>query len=307
MDFAKHIETEQGEIVKSNYEKDVANYLYEQGIEYVYEKPLKLSDGVTVHPDFYLPEFDIYIEIYGMWGDQKYSQDRSKKQWAYDQDDIKVIELWFGNGRGSFRYHLEREFEVLTGVPFPSKQNRMSVKKGSGRSFRSNSKESLFDQLDKLFAKFPHLASRLLFLVILLLLIVKFFPQSEQGASLHTIAPKLGVTAQESTKQPALPTLPEPKKVLVEIAKFTNEKEGSYLSSPFSISTAPFKIEYKCDCMENPSFCSAILADPSSGTLRGAITSRKQPTGSVEYNESGSFWIAGNIYGKCTFTVYEYK
>lgn len=59
-----------GEIFKSYGEMDIANFLIFNGIEYKYEEPYKIDTRTTkygqYHPDFYLPEYDMYIEYFGI-------------------------------------------------------------------------------------------------------------------------------------------------------------------------------------------------------------------------------------------------
>ncbi len=58
------------EVVKSYGEMDIANYLSQNGIQYIYEWPYKFdtrtSEYGQYNPDFYLPEYDIYIEYFGI-------------------------------------------------------------------------------------------------------------------------------------------------------------------------------------------------------------------------------------------------
>lgn len=58
------------ESVKSYGEMDIANYLALNGIEYVYEQPYKIDTRSAEYgqykPDFYLPDYDIYIEYFGI-------------------------------------------------------------------------------------------------------------------------------------------------------------------------------------------------------------------------------------------------
>lgn len=63
--------TIKGERVKSFEEKQIANYLYINGIEYEYEKEYKYNTKNESYknqykPDFYLPEYDMYIEHFGV-------------------------------------------------------------------------------------------------------------------------------------------------------------------------------------------------------------------------------------------------
>lgn len=58
------------ETVKSYGEMDIANFLMQNGIAYIYEQPYKVdtrtSEYGQYNPDFYLPEYDIYIEYFGI-------------------------------------------------------------------------------------------------------------------------------------------------------------------------------------------------------------------------------------------------
>lgn len=62
--------TLKGERVKSYGEIDIANFLFENGVEYIYEHPYKIDtrneEYGQYYPDFYLPEYDIYIEYFGV-------------------------------------------------------------------------------------------------------------------------------------------------------------------------------------------------------------------------------------------------
>lgn len=67
--------TLKNEYVKSKEELIIANFLFLHGIRYEYEKtyPYK-SEDVTrkaYHPDFYLPDYDIYLEHFGITEDNK--------------------------------------------------------------------------------------------------------------------------------------------------------------------------------------------------------------------------------------------
>ena len=69
----KHkIRSLKGELVKSFEECEIANFLYTQGIDYIYEADYehKTSDKSRrqYQPDFYLPEYQIYIEHLGLRG-----------------------------------------------------------------------------------------------------------------------------------------------------------------------------------------------------------------------------------------------
>ncbi|MDO9270177.1 MAG: UvrD-helicase domain-containing protein [Methylobacter sp.] len=64
------IRTLQGELVKSYEECEIANYLFRQGINYEYEANYQVNtagpDYRAYQPDFYLPEYGIYIEHFAV-------------------------------------------------------------------------------------------------------------------------------------------------------------------------------------------------------------------------------------------------
>ena len=58
------------EQVKSYGEMDIANYLFQNGVKYIYESAYvmdtRTSEYGQYHPDFYLPDYGIYIEYFGI-------------------------------------------------------------------------------------------------------------------------------------------------------------------------------------------------------------------------------------------------
>lgn len=62
--------TLKGEAVKSYGEMDISNFLFENQIKYIYEHPYKIdtrdAEHGQYHPDFYLPDYQIYIEYFGI-------------------------------------------------------------------------------------------------------------------------------------------------------------------------------------------------------------------------------------------------
>lgn len=62
--------TVNNETVKSYGEMDIANFLMQNGIRYIYEHPYEIdtrtSEYGQYHPDFYPPDYKIYIEYFGI-------------------------------------------------------------------------------------------------------------------------------------------------------------------------------------------------------------------------------------------------
>lgn len=99
-----NLDTIQGEKVKSVEELIIANYLYLNGIKYEYEKPYPF--GYTVYrPDFYITEYDIYLEHFGVdehnrakwlspFYEQKYVEEMKLKREAHITNNTKLLETY---------------------------------------------------------------------------------------------------------------------------------------------------------------------------------------------------------------------
>ena len=87
------IECDDGRKVRSRAEALISNFLYNNKIRSVYEKTIYYKeDGEdkTLHPDFYLPDFEIYIE-YNEIKKKSYLKSKEYTQKIYDQLKLKVI------------------------------------------------------------------------------------------------------------------------------------------------------------------------------------------------------------------------
>lgn len=74
--------TIQWEIVKSQKEKKIADYFQTNWIEYEYEKPLQINNK-TIHPDFYLPEHNLYVEYFWLTNRKTYRKNMRFKMHQY--------------------------------------------------------------------------------------------------------------------------------------------------------------------------------------------------------------------------------
>ena len=92
-----------GDLVRSYEEVLVSNFLTEHGVKFQYERPYEERTADRKHqqyrPDFYLPEYDIYIEHFAldrqgkppeMWGD--YSESIEWKRQLHRDSDTTLIE-----------------------------------------------------------------------------------------------------------------------------------------------------------------------------------------------------------------------
>lgn len=83
-----------GHIVKSKSEREIDNYLFSKGIFHVYEKPFPIDEDSAhdLHPDFYLPKEDIYIEFWGYDDtNAKYAESKNYKLDIYRKRKITLI------------------------------------------------------------------------------------------------------------------------------------------------------------------------------------------------------------------------
>lgn len=103
VDIAK-LDTIQGEKVKSVEELTIANFLYLNGIEYDYEKLYPFGNNVY-RPDFYLKEYDIYLEHFGVdenykakwltpFNEQKYLEEMELKKETHKTNNTKLLETY---------------------------------------------------------------------------------------------------------------------------------------------------------------------------------------------------------------------
>ena len=87
------IECDDGRKVRSRAEALISNFFYNNKIRSVYEKTIYYEeDGVdkTLHPDFYLPDYDIYIE-YCELTNKPYLKKKDYTQKLYEKLGFKVI------------------------------------------------------------------------------------------------------------------------------------------------------------------------------------------------------------------------
>jgi len=98
------LDTIQGEKVKSVEELTIANFFYLNGIEYEYEKKYPFGD-VLYRPDFYLKDYDIYLEHFGVdennrakwltpFKEQEYVEQMELKREAHKTHNTKLLETY---------------------------------------------------------------------------------------------------------------------------------------------------------------------------------------------------------------------
>ena len=90
-----NLKTLKSETVKSKQELAIANFMFLNGVEYEYEPKYKYDVSTQnyrqYHPDFYLPEYDIYIEHFGINKNNKTPQYNKNNEKNYiDQMNAKL-------------------------------------------------------------------------------------------------------------------------------------------------------------------------------------------------------------------------
>ncbi|MFX0025419.1 MAG: hypothetical protein ACFE8M_03330 [Candidatus Hermodarchaeota archaeon] len=80
-----------GHIVRSKGELIIDNYLYILGFDHIYEKKIKILKK-SVKCDWYLPDYDIYIEYWGFHG-KSYLKRKKEKINLYKEAKLKLISI----------------------------------------------------------------------------------------------------------------------------------------------------------------------------------------------------------------------
>ena len=109
--------TYNGELVKSVGEKQIADYLSANKINYVYEPGLR---GIYADPDFYLPDYGVYVEYWGLVDadnpsvKKKYTNSMRRKMAIYHKNKIKFISIYPHN-LNNLNWVFRKKFEEVTG------------------------------------------------------------------------------------------------------------------------------------------------------------------------------------------------
>jgi DNA helicase IV len=125
------IRTIRDERLRSFEEVEIANFLFLNGIAYEYERPYKVDLATSVHrqyqPDFFLSEYDIYIEHFGIGRDgstaphipaEQYRATMEWKRSIHREHDTALVETYsYMKREGTLIETLRRELEEW-GVEF---------------------------------------------------------------------------------------------------------------------------------------------------------------------------------------------
>jgi hypothetical protein len=126
VELQKKIRAKDGTWVQSGGERLITEILSAENIHYRYDERFRILDGYAIRPDFYLPEFDVYIEYWGMTT-ADYKIGILKKQQLYQQQ---------GNAFGWRSWFMMRRFDEqcrrsillrCARMPFPRNAARCRV------------------------------------------------------------------------------------------------------------------------------------------------------------------------------------
>ena len=113
--------TNNGEDVKSKGEKQIADYLNQAGIKYKYEKKFITKNCKTIHPDFYLPKYDVFVEYWGLVDadnsriKNNYVKSMKWKMAQYHSKNQKFISIYPKN-LNNLDWVFRTKFENITGI-----------------------------------------------------------------------------------------------------------------------------------------------------------------------------------------------
>ncbi len=93
VELNKTVEARDGTIVQSTGERRIAEWLTAHGIAYRYDAKFRIIGEFQIRPDFYLPEFDLYIEYWGL-DTAQYKMSMYKKQTLYQQEGKRLISVY---------------------------------------------------------------------------------------------------------------------------------------------------------------------------------------------------------------------
>jgi hypothetical protein len=113
-----------GEEVKSIGEQRIADYFRRNKIRYVYEKELRKKSLFTHYrisrPDFYLPDYDVYVEYWGLvdaddnYTRKQYVKNMKRKMAIYYKNNVRFISIYPRN-MDNLDWIFRKKFEKITG------------------------------------------------------------------------------------------------------------------------------------------------------------------------------------------------
>lgn len=123
--------TKLGVEVRSRAEQGIADYFDSIGLRYEYEREIETGIWIFTEkvssPDFYLPDYDVYVEYWGMlnvendYDRSKYTREMKYKMARYYDLGIKFISIYPDNMK-NLDWIFRKKFEKVTGQKLPWKK-----------------------------------------------------------------------------------------------------------------------------------------------------------------------------------------
>ena len=88
---ARHFKCLDGHLVRSKGEMIIDNHLTRLGIEHEYEQTIRVR-GEPIKYDWYLPEYDVYMEYWGYYG-KDYMERKEDKLRLYAKGKLDLISI----------------------------------------------------------------------------------------------------------------------------------------------------------------------------------------------------------------------
>jgi hypothetical protein len=126
--------TQRGEVVRSNSERTIAAYFHRNDIRYVHERDAmnRRNSRRISRPDFYLPDYGIYVEYWGMLDVEdsrvgsRYERSMKWKMAKYHQNNIKFISI-YPNNLGYLDWVFRAKFREVAGYDLPKRTSNAAV------------------------------------------------------------------------------------------------------------------------------------------------------------------------------------
>ena len=103
---------------KSEGERQIAALLDRYGIPFLYEKETLVEDNFKLkiwYPDFYLPDFKVYVEYFGLQNDAGYRERTAHKMQVYAENKLDLVPVFPENLRQLEPYLLGGIERILKG------------------------------------------------------------------------------------------------------------------------------------------------------------------------------------------------
>jgi hypothetical protein len=120
--------TKLGVEVRSRAEQKIADYFDSLGLRYEYERELEAGFWIFTKkvssPDFYLPDYDVYVEYWGMlnvdndYDRAEYTREMKYKMARYHDLGVKFISIYPDNMK-NLDWIFRKKFEKTTGQKLP--------------------------------------------------------------------------------------------------------------------------------------------------------------------------------------------